>query len=58
MSAHRQLELEEDYLDEQYAAGTITSAEYAKELRELQRDYRAAAEEAAQDAYETELRYW
>ncbi len=51
-------EKEEQYLEEQLANGEITNAEFNKEMRELQRDYRAAAEEAAQEAYDNEMGCW
>ena len=49
---------EEQQLEDDLAAGRITSAEYQKAIRELQRDYRAAAEELAECAYKRELDNW
>lgn len=49
---NRQLEREEEHLEEQLANGEITISEFNKEMRELQRDYHAAAEAAAQEAYD------
>jgi len=53
-----QLEREEQALQDQLDRGEITIAEYNREMRELQREYRAAAREAAQDAYDRELDRW
>jgi hypothetical protein len=54
----RQMEREEASLDEALAQGRISKAQYREEMRQLQRDYREAALEAAQDAYERELDNW
>ena len=53
-----QLEREEEYLEEQYANGEITLSELEAEIRELYRSYRAAAEEAAQEAYDNAMERW
>lgn len=53
-----QYEREEELLDQQYADGRITREEHTKLVNELWRDYRAAAHEAAQQAYERELDNW
>lgn len=58
MPNESQYEREEQQLDDDLSSGRITSAEYTKQLRELQRDYRAAAEESAQGAYDRELGNW
>jgi hypothetical protein len=58
MSAESQYEREENDIQERYARGEITNAEMWAELKELQRDYRAAAEEAAREAYDQELERW
>ncbi|MCP4101725.1 MAG: hypothetical protein GY750_09915 [Lentisphaerae bacterium] len=55
---YSQIEKEEQYLEEQLANGEITNAEFNKEMRELQRDHRAAAEEAAQEAYDNVMGCW
>lgn len=52
------IEREEDKLYQEYECGAITKEEYEYELRELQRDYAAAAEESARNAYEDELGRW
>ena len=56
--AMNQFEREEEQLDQDLAQGRITREEHRKESRALQRDYRAAAEEAARDAYQKELERW
>ncbi len=53
-----QLEREEAALTDDYNAGRLTREEYNKYMRELQRDYQAQAEEAAQEAYEAEMSRW
>lgn len=53
-----QYDREEQQLDDDLAAGRITPAEHSKQLRELQRDYRDAARESAESAYERELDNW
>jgi len=54
----KQIEQEEEYLSAQLSSGEITLAEYNREIRELYRSYRAAAEEAAEAAYDDELNRW
>lgn len=51
-------EREENDIQERYARGEMTNAEMWAEMRELQRDRRAAAHEAAQDAYDREMERW
>jgi hypothetical protein len=58
MSYQSQYDREETLLYEQYDRGELTSAELTRELNELARDYRAAAQDAAWDAYEAELDRW
>lgn len=53
-----QWEREEEQLQKDYAAGFITSAEFNEQMRELARDRRGAAQEAAEEAYERELDRW
>ena len=53
-----QFERMEDQLERDLDAGLISQAEFNAEMREMQRDYQAAAEEAARDAYDRELGYW
>ncbi len=52
------MEREVDALSEQLAEGRISTAEYNREIRELQRDYAAAAEDAAREAAEMEREQW
>ncbi len=51
-------EREEQAAFDDYRAGHITEKELNDQLRELQRDYREAAEEAAEQAYRNELENW
>jgi hypothetical protein len=53
-----QLEREIECLDSELERGEISSAEYTKEYNLLLREYRYAAEEAAQQAYDEELSRW
>ena len=53
-----QFELEERHLQEQYESGDLSVKELNHKMLELQRDYQAAAEEAAQDAYDLEMNRW
>ena len=52
------IEREEEILEEELARGDISLDEFNKEMRELQRSYRAAAEEAAERAYDDEMERW
>ncbi len=51
-------EREEEALEECYNNGEITAKEFNKQMQELQRDYRAAAQESAQEAYVNEMGRW
>ena len=57
-----QYEREEEQLERDLAEGRISSAEYSRQLREMQRDYRdearGAADEAAERAYQDEIGRW
>ena len=53
-----QIEREEDQLERDLADGMITAQEFNKQMRDLQREYRYAAEEAAQIAYDNEMENW
>lgn len=53
-----QLDNELEGLEEQLEGGDITPEEYNRLSRELERDYRDAAKESAQDAYDDELEQW
>jgi len=52
------MEREEQDIEDRYEAGEISGKEYQRELNELYRDYRAEAEERAQEAYQDELDRW
>lgn len=54
----RQMEREEEQLDNDLASGAITQKQYNDEMREMQRAYRAEAEEASMDAYRNEMDRW
>lgn len=51
-------EREEQMLEEQLANGEISNEEFNDEMRELQRDYRGAAQEAAESAYNDVMGRW
>ena len=51
-------EREEDDIDQREAEGVITRKEADQERRELRRDFRGAAEEAAENAYREVLERW
>lgn len=54
----RQIEREEEDIERRYAEGLLTAKEYQEKMRDLYRDYRAQAEEAAEQAYRDELERW
>lgn len=49
---------QEARLHDEWERGRITDAELREELKELQREFRAMAEEAAMDAYNREFERW
>ena len=51
-------EREENDICRREADGEISHKQAEYELRELRRDYRGAAEEAAEDAYRREMENW
>lgn len=53
-----QYEREEDRLDRDLREGLITREEFRQQLRELQREQRGAAEEAAERAYNDAMGRW
>lgn len=55
---HRLFEREEDALEQRYHDGLLSREEYNREHRELSREYRALAQEAAQEAAGRELERW
>jgi hypothetical protein len=58
MSRESQLDQEIDEIDQRLEDGRISREEADAEQREVRRDYRGAAEEAAQNAYDSELERW
>lgn len=58
MSIESQMEREEEDLQDDLDSGRISVKEYNEAMRDLQRSYQAAAEESAQDAYDSELARW
>ncbi len=58
MSAQSQFDREEEDIQRRYANGEITNAQMWEEVRELQRDYKAAADEASMEAYNRERDNW
>lgn len=58
MSFQQQFETELDLLEQEFEADDMTPAEYRAAMRELEEDYRSAAYEAAETAYDEELGRW
>ena len=54
----RYFEQAEEALAERYNSGEISETEFRTEISELRHEYRAMADEAAQDAYENEMSRW
>ena len=54
----RQIEREEQDIEAAVERGEMTRAEANRCIRDLHRDYREAAQEAARDAYDRELGNW
>lgn len=53
-----QFDTEVESLETDLANGDITLKEYSSSLRELEKDYSGAAQEAAQEAYDNEMDRW
>jgi len=53
-----QYDREEEQLADDLRNGRIDQAEYNRQFQALQRDYREAAQEAAERAYENEMERW
>lgn len=53
-----QFEREEQQLENDLMEGRISNKEFNEQMSELQREYRLAAQEAAQDAYDREMSNW
>lgn len=58
MSIESQFEREEKMLGEDFDAGHLSDQEYNEAMNQLMRDYQAAAEDSAQDAYDNEMAQW
>ena len=52
------IEREEEAIEKALERGEITNAQAVKEINELWRDYRAAAQESAREAADRELERW
>lgn len=53
-----QFDREEAAIIDAMNSGDISKEEGRRQIRELHRDYRAAAEEAAHEAYDREMSRW
>jgi len=53
-----QFDRELQNLEDDLENGNVSSKEFRKEMRELERDYREFARESAQDAYDEEMNRW
>ena len=51
-------EREMESLDQDLENGTIDTKEYNRNIREIENDYRDAARESAQEAYDREMDRW
>ena len=49
---------EEQCMEDDYNAGNISLSEYRKQMKGLQRDFKAAAEESAHNEYNNEFERW
>lgn len=49
---------EVQHLEEQLDDGDISSSEYNEEMHALEQEYRYAAQESAQRAYDDEINQW
>lgn len=58
MSHEDALEREEQILHDEYERGELSRPQYNKAMADLHRQYRAEAQEAAQDAYNREMDNW
>lgn len=54
----RQYDREAERIEEAFERGDIDVRGFNEEMQELDRDYRAAAEEAAEVAYRREMECW
>ena len=58
MSLHSQFEREREALERMLEEGRIDNSEFNESMRDLERDYRYMAEDAAREAYESEMDRW
>jgi hypothetical protein len=58
MSIDSEFEAEEQELEDRLNDGEINLSQYNKEMQQLQREYRAMANEACQEAYDNEAENW
>lgn len=58
MSMQSQFEREEAAITEMLNNGELTVAQYNEAMRDLEREYRGAMEDACQDAYDRERDNW
>ena len=58
MSMDSEMEAAEQEICDRFNDGEIDNSQFNKEMRELQREYRAMADEACQEAYDNEARNW
>jgi hypothetical protein len=58
MSRKTQMDREEEQLEHDLENGVITRQEFNEGMRDLQREYREAAQQSAQDAYDREMGLW
>ncbi len=58
MGPRDMFEREAERLDRELEDGDLSPAEFNAEIRELERDYRADAEEDARQAYDDRLEQW
>lgn len=58
MDPNQWLERQERELQEQFDAGKIDRSKFDLEMRDIHREYREMAREAAQNAYDDELDRW
>lgn len=53
-----QFDRDEIQLDEELASGLISQEQFNRAMRQLRREYREAAEDAAEEAYRNEYSGW
>ena len=58
MSLRNQFDREMESIERDFENGDMTEKEYRDSIREMERDYREAARESAQEAYYAEYERW